>query len=476
MKRTSQLCFLLLMFFVEARSQEKFYTVPNNNFLRTIREPRFEGCEFFTSYSLAFRLIDFKPSNFSTYGQVLMVRKGELYIFINATGMLYKSADPINNDSLLFQRVDKTEHYGYNINCKAFVFKDKFYNLGGYGFWRWNGQLRVFDEQSSDWKIERLNREIPIALDPPGQLQWKSPNGNQLISLGYIVGRQTEKVPENERVITVDTVISLDLEKADWKVLGKLNSRLAVFSTIDNPVITVLDSGLLVSQRDHIQYLNLLSNKIYTLSDKMVWNFFSSPRTRNIGWYANGHYYYTVFGKWDIDSVKVSPQHFTFTGEQVYETANPSVTSKSIISASVIAFMGLAAFWFYKKRKPVVVLQEQPIATTGSMHVRSPYPVKEVFEEVEKALLKLLIDNINLKQSRTATEEVNRVLGVANKSGDMQKRKRSDVMRSINAKYRVLMPDKDIQLIDRVKSDLDARLYEYFITENEIPFIEDHLA
>ncbi len=224
-----------------------------------------------------------------------MVRKGELYIFINATGMLYKSADPINNDSLLFQRVDKTEHYGYNINCKAFVFKDKFYNLGGYGFWRWNGQLRVFDELSSDWKIERLNREIPIALDPPGQLQWKSPNGNQLISLGYIVGRQTEKVPENERVITVDTVISLDLEKADWKVLGKLNSRLAVFSTIDNPVITVLDSGLLVSQRDHIQYLNLLSNKIYTLSDKMVWNFFSSPRTRNIGWYANGHYYYTVF-------------------------------------------------------------------------------------------------------------------------------------------------------------------------------------
>jgi len=138
--------------------------------------------------------------------------------------------------------------------------------------------------------------------------------------------------------------------------------------------------------------------------------------------------------------------------------------------------MGLAAFWFYKKRKPVVVLQEQPIATTGSMHVRSPYPVKEVFEEVEKALLKLLIDNITLKQSRTATEEVNRVLGVANKSGDMQKRKRSDVMRSINAKYRVLMPDKDIQLIDRVKSDLDARLYEYFITETEIPFIEDHLA
>lgn len=476
MKRTSQLCFLLLMFFAETRSQENSYTVLNNNFLRTIREPRFDGCEFMTYSAFSLRLIDFKTSNFRNYGQVLMVRNGELYIFISATGMLYKSADPIKNDSLRFMRIDKTEHYGYNINCKAFVFKDKFYNLGGYGFWRWNGQLRFFDERSADWKVERLNKEIPVALDPPGQLLWKSPTDNQLISLGYILGRQTEKVPENERVISIDTVISLDLDKADWKVLGKLNPRLAVFSTVENPVISVLDSGLLVSQRDHIQYLNLLSNRIYTLSDKAVWNFFSSPRALNIGWYAKGHYYYTVTGKWGVDSLKLSPQQFTFTGEQVYESANPVVTPKSIIAGSVIAFMSLAAFWFYRKRKPVAVPKEQSISSPVSTIVRSPYPVKAVFEEIEKALLKRLIDNITLKHSRTATEDVNRVLGVASKSGDMQKRKRSDVIRSINAKYRVLMPDKDIQLIDRVKSDLDARLYEYFITETELPFIEDHLA
>ena len=464
------------MFFAETRAQENTYTVPNSNFLRTIREPRFDGCEFVTFSSALLRLIDFKTSNFRTYDQVLMVRKGELYIFISATGMLYKSADPVKNDSLRFQRIDKTEHFGYNINCKAFTFRDRFYNLGGYGFWRWNGQLRVFDEKTADWKIERLNREIPIVLGPPGQLQWKSPKGNQLISLGYIVGRQTEKVPENERVITVDTVISLNLEKSDWKVLGKLNPRLAVFSAIENAVISVLDSGVLVSQRDHLQYLNLLSNKVYTLSDKAVWNFFSSPRARNIGWYANGYYYHTAFGKWDIDSVKVSPEHFTYTGEQVYETDTSTVSSKSLIAGSFIAFMGLAAFWFYRKRKPVVQPTEPAIATLASTLVRSPYPVKEVFEEIEKALLKLLVDNITLKNSRTATEEVNRVLGVASKSGDMQKRKRSDVIRSINAKYRVLMPDKDIQLIDRVKSDLDARLYEYYIAETELPFLEAHLS
>lgn len=476
MKRTSQLCFLLLMFFLETMSQENFYMVSNNNFLRTIREPRFDGCEFMPYSSPSFKLIDFKPSNFSTYGQVLMVRKGELYIFINATGMLYKSTDPVNNDSLRFQRIDKTEHYGYNINCKAFVSNDKFYNLGGYGFWRWNGQLRVFDERLGEWKIERLNREIPVVLDPPGQLQWKSPHRNLLISLGYILGRQTEKVPENERVISVDTVISLDLEKADWKVLGKLNPRLSVFSTIENPVISVLDSGVLVNLREHIQYLNLMSNKIYTLSDKTAWNFFSTPRAQHIGWYNNGYYYFTVSGKWSVDSVKISPQDFAFTGEQVYETAPASVVSRRIIGGSVIACMGLVALWLYRKRKPMTDLNQPKESDKDAVMMRSPYPVKEVFEEIEKALLKLLVDNIALKNSRTATEEINRVLGVASKSGDMQKRKRSDVIRSINAKYRMLMPDKDILLIERVKSDLDARLYEYYITESEISIIEDHLA
>ena len=161
--------FFFIVLNVQVQSQENTYTISNSNFLRTIREPRFDGCEFMAYSTHSSRLIDFKTSNFRTYGQVLMVRKGELYIFISATGMLYKSADPINNDSLRFQRIDKTEHFGYNINCKAFVFKDKFYNLGGYGFWRWNGQLRVFDEKTADWKIERLNREIPVALDPPVQ-------------------------------------------------------------------------------------------------------------------------------------------------------------------------------------------------------------------------------------------------------------------------------------------------------------------
>jgi uncharacterized protein (UPF0147 family) len=130
----------------------------------------------------------------------------------------------------------------------------------------------------------------------------------------------------------------------------------------------------------------------------------------------------------------------------------------------------------YKNRKQHGPSTDSKPNTSDVSTVRSPYPIKEVFEEVEKALLKLLMDNMVNRNSRTATDEVNRVLGMASKSGDMQKRKRSDVIRSINAKYRILMPEKDLDLIERVKSDLDARLYEYCITKSELPFLESFIG
>ena len=40
----------------------------------------------------------------------------------------------------------------------------------------------------------------------------------------------------------------------------------------------------------------------------------------------------------------------------------------------------------------------------------------------------------------------------------------------------MLMPEKDVELIDRVKSDLDARLYEYCITASELSILESHLS
>ena len=76
---------------------------------------------------------------------------------------------------------------------------------------------------------------------------------------------------------------------------------------------------------------------------------------------------------------------------------------------------------------------------------------------------------------RTNTEEINRILGVAHKSLNMQKRKRSDITKAINEKYALVTGRKDILLIQRIKSDFDARYQECFIPEEEMHNLESFI-
>jgi len=283
------------------------------------------------------------------------------------------------------------------------------------------GKCGFFNDRSADWKIERLNREIPVVFDPPGFPQWKSQNGNQLISLGFVLGRQSEKVPENERVQSIDSVISLDLDRANWTVLGKLNPKLDALSKFEYTLRSVLDSGLVVDIKENIQYLNLLNNRIYSLSNRDILNFFYSNIVQKVSWYKDGQMYYTILGEWQVDSLKISAQDFTFSGEPVYTTSN---SSNTLLSGTVIAVLAIAGFWFYKRRKQQVPAVDSMTNTSEASTTRSPYPVKEVFDEIEKGLLKLLMENMNIRNSRTATDEVNRVLGMASKFWRHAKKKK----------------------------------------------------
>ena len=99
----------------------------------------------------------------------------------------------------------------------------------------------------------------------------------------------------------------------------------------------------------------------------------------------------------------------------------------------------------------------------------------DLFDAVEWSLICLLGQH-GLEPGRTtSTQEVNRILGVANKTLDMQKRKRSDVIRAINRKYQLVFPDRTGELIIKERSEQDGRQSEYRINPTEIPQIRDHL-
>jgi len=74
---------------------------------------------------------------------------------------------------------------------------------------------------------------------------------------------------------------------------------------------------------------------------------------------------------------------------------------------------------------------------------------------VEKALL-----------NKTATiPEINYILGVKDKNIGMQKKVRSDIINSINEKYRYQSSNTE-PLIQSIRSEEDKRYFEYLIKKN----------
>ena len=104
----------------------------------------------------------------------------------------------------------------------------------------------------------------------------------------------------------------------------------------------------------------------------------------------------------------------------------------------------------------------------SSSELNSSYPKPQLFSITETDLLRLIIKNAKEHQRVTNVDEINRVLGVGNKSLDMQKRKRSDVIKNINERYALATNREAVVLINRMKSEIDGRLYEFYIPEEEL--------
>ena len=85
-------------------------------------------------------------------------------------------------------------------------------------------------------------------------------------------------------------------------------------------------------------------------------------------------------------------------------------------------------------------------------------------------LIRKILDNSIQLTRKTSVDEVNYVLGVANKTTDMQKRKRSNTIRSINEKYAIVTKQPEYQLIKRERNEQDARSNEFYIEEVDFGF------
>lgn len=451
--------------------QQNQYKIANNAIFRDLSSAKSEYIRIYCSNPDLSKILPIEVYPFKTFPQNIIFSKGYLYIFLTSSGIVYQSNKyDSKDDHIYFSRLDSTTLFKYNINCYNFIYKDSIFNIGGYGFWRWNGHLRVYNYKFKEWDIIPLNKELPIENDDKIPSIWFSPKSNKFISLFYIYGNDGIKNEKGINKQTIDSVVELNLSTKKWTTIGSLHPSLKHVLLKSNKIAD-LDSGILINNEGEIAYLNFVDNTVRKTVNKKYTFFFSSK----IGyypviWYRNNFVFFSKnFDDSNIDSIKINLADFTETHSPIY-IRQPYITFNYIyLMIGIIIFIALILFlskYFHKKPFGNKYISNNNIKNSNET---------EVFTLIEKLLISNIINNQIELGKKTSVYEVNKLLGISNKSIDVQKRKRSDTISSINEKFALIVNINEYKLIKRARTDFDKRIYDFYISEEDIRIIENYI-
>ncbi len=402
------------------------------------------------------KLIKISDRFHSEKPQLLIKIDSSLFLTFSGSGRLYKLTR--RTDSLYyFSRLDSTENINYNLGAYYFSYNRQLFSFGGYGFWQNYGSLKFFNFNDRQWDIVPLSEEVIPQVHPTETSWFDQKNGKFFVPLQSKVNAGIIGT-ENLRGKVIPYSYSLDLASKQWTKLGKTNQEL--LKIIYNGHISYKTSrGLIFLYFDKVYLLDFNKNKLLS-SDNFNFNQSIGRKSFSDFPYEYNGYIYTLNRYNDgVDSLKIDYGVFKDTGipiwEPVYDFSTPLAFGILLISAIVIVVFAR------RKKKP-----NTNIATTESNY-------KIQFSDTEISLLKLLIEK-EKKNERADINEVNYVLGLKHKNTGLQKKVRSDTFNSINEKFKYISKSDDA-LIQSIRSEIDKRYFEYFITKQNIELLNNHI-
>ena len=283
----------------------------------------------------------------------------------------------------------------------------------------------------------------------------------------------------------------LNIKTGDWTRIGKMRDTV-------HTIVATLPWGLLV---DNFGLLDLANNRYFVLSKKIRANLIAIVSSVKYAYpavatFAIDSVVYIGSQSHPYDSVVISRADLIDTGIPVYTPQESpglldNVEADSfllVILGFISSFLGLLLYRA-KKAQPAPsadTLSTSPFETLSapedtSKAVAAPETEKhptsfrstrilELLEERERSLLQFLF-NHSLDERLTSIDEINKVVGVQNRSVEIQKRMRSDLIGSINQKLNIITKDKK-PVVDKQRSEFDKRSFEYFIHPDHMELVE----
>jgi len=389
------------------------------------------------------------PKNFKYSGQELVKNNKGLFLNPLGSGRLYQLTE--KEGEYNWSRIDSTVYFGYNFNSLFFSMDSTFYSFGGEGFFNLNGTLRIFNTQSKEWDAANLSRTM-LWVSISRLFHAFDTSGKNLF-VESLPRHQDLQLKENFIADLENQLWRLDIQTGIWHELGKITEKESV-------PFAQTPFGMLVNFN---RIIDVKNNKVYQLSKplqrKIITALGTSSKPNELAFsfcidstlYLGGTDNY-------IDSVTISKADLIEQKTPFYvpiEPANP-LGEREIMIGSIILLSLACVFLFVKNKKKGT---SQPVAIVG---------------EREKLLLEFIYKH-SLDERLTTIEEINKVIGASQRSAEVQKRLRSDLIGSINDKLEIVS-DSKFNVIEKQRSEFDKRSFEYFIHPEQMELTEKVLG
>ena len=427
------------------------------------------------------------PANFTTAGYNLIKDPSGLYVLPQGTGRIYKL--DTTKVEYQWQRIDSTFFTGYNFRSIAFSLDSIFYSFGGNGFWVTNGTLRNFNQFSKQWDAAMLSENIYWHKLAGGFYMLDT--ASKTLSIKAISAPSSEVLKSSSAEKIKEGLYQLNIKTGDWTRMGKMKDT-------SHLIIATLPWGLL---NIGFGVMDLANNRYFSFSQRL--------KSKILGILSSNRYAYPAIATFAIDSVfymgsqfhpydsvVISRADLIDTGIPVYEPIESpglldDVEAESfllVILGFVSSFLGLLLYKAKKSKHTGAVetvvtpaIEGLPAPVDNPKAVAAPDTEKhptsfrstrilELLEERERSLLEFLF-NHSADERLTSIEEINKVVGVQNRSVEIQKRMRSDLIGSINQKLGIVTRDAK-PVVDKQRSEFDKRSFDYFIHPAHMELVE----
>lgn len=394
-----------------------------------------------------------------------IVNDGVLYFQISGTGKLYKL-----DSTLKPIRLDNTCYEGYNFGSYSYIRNNKFYNLGGWGFWQFNSGLRYFDTTSKEWFREPINKEVQLAKHM-NALFYPDQKNERIYVIYQAYPNSYYKIQSDQKNDTV-YLQCLNLQTNDWWKEPKIISDQIFQETVLNTSTLILPGlGILTESYNHLYLINPVTEKLYEIENETGGTIMNYAASNNSMFFYNEGKLNFYNPKLDsLVSMPLSSVKFTEIPKPLIKKITPTLSDKinitQLIYGSAILLLLLVVVFLLIKLKRLGKLQ-QTIAGIGfnkkSIEVNKQLEFSDNLTGTEKSVLDILYE-FSEQGEPTSIDQINRALGVKNKEVTIQNKLRSDTLQMINKKFMVFASTSDM-LVEREKTELDKRVYQYKLNE-----------